>query len=156
MKRHPQLQPLSRQHHNGLLMVLLLKKGVAKAAYLPVMNQFIIDNWQMELKYHFEMEETILLPALKRSGFDSKLTERLLQEHHNIRTIIEKSRENVGGIDTIIDFYTQLENHIRFEEKELFPAAERCLTEKKLQQIGKYLTEDLSKNCLQYPVKFWE
>ena len=60
MKRHEQLQSLSRQHHNGLLAALLLKKGIEKTAEANVMTAFIIDFWRNHLKEHFENEEQVL------------------------------------------------------------------------------------------------
>jgi hemerythrin-like domain-containing protein len=156
MKRHPHLQPLSRQHHNGLLMVLLLKKGIAKNASISEMNHFISLNWEEELKHHFEMEETILLPALAGSSFDMSLITQLKEEHSSIRAIVKKSELKTATLDDIIIFHSLLESHIRFEEKQFFPQAETVLTEAQLQKIGVQLDEDLTKNCLQYPVKFWE
>jgi len=41
MKRNKNLYPLSHQHHNGLMAVLLLEKGVKKNAELKIMNDFI-------------------------------------------------------------------------------------------------------------------
>lgn len=156
MKRHPQLQPLSRQHHNGLLMALLLKKGIAKDASVQEMNHFISLNWEEDLKQHFDLEETILLPALAGSTFDIHLISRLKEEHAFIRSMVAKAASSLSSKDDIIAFHTLLDAHIRFEEKIFFPQAEEVLTEEKLNKIGQALEEDLTKNCLQYPVKFWE
>jgi len=156
MKRHPQLQPLSRQHHNGLLMVLLITKGLKKKASLSVMNDFISKGWEEELKEHFEMEESILLPALRDKSFDPLLTEQLITEHHQIRSLIEKVKTNNTTVNDLESFASLLEKHIRFEEKVFFPKAEQVLTEKELLDIGNRLHEDRSKNCINYPVKFWE
>ena len=60
MKRDDNLYPLSWQHHNGLMTVLLLKKGVQKMADLQVMHQFIDQLRQQELDEHFETEEMAL------------------------------------------------------------------------------------------------
>lgn len=156
MKRHPHLQPLSRQHHNGLLMALLLKKGIAKNASIEEMNHFISLNWEEDLKQHFESEENILLPALAGSSFDLQLISRLKEEHATIRSMVAKAASSLSSKVDIIAFYTLLDAHIRFEEKIFFPQAETVLSEEKLNKIGEALEEDLTKNCLQYPVKFWE
>ena len=156
MKRHPHLQPLSRQHHNGLLMALLLKKGIAKNASIEEMNHFISLNWEEDLKQHFESEENIVLPALAGSSFDLQLISRLKEEHATIRSMVAKAASSLSSKDDIIAFHTLLDAHIRFEEKIFFPKAEEVLSEEKLNRIGEALEEDLTKNCLQYPVKFWE
>jgi hypothetical protein len=54
MKRTEQLYPLSWQHHNGLMAVLLLKKGVQKKADVAVMKDFINSIRHEELDEHFE------------------------------------------------------------------------------------------------------
>jgi len=156
MKRHEQLQPLSRQHHNGLLMALLIKKGLAKNASLTVINDFIVKGWEGELKDHFEMEETVLLPALRNKPFDPLLIEQLLTEHAQIRSLVTKAEANKNTAEDLQLFSSLLEKHIRFEEKQFFPKAEEVLSEKELFAIGSQLHEDLSRNCINYPQKFWE
>ena len=156
MKRHQQLQPLSRQHHNGLLAALLLKKGIIKAAATNVMAAFILDFWQHDLKAHFESEETILIPALKETEFDETLTRRLLNEHFALRSYIDSVENGYANKETITDFADLLEEHIRFEERTYFPEAEKVLSEGLLITIGEQLHENDEPNCMNYPVKFWE
>src|SRR5690348_1073538 len=155
MKRHQQLQPLSRQHHNGLLAALLLKKGMAKAADANVMTAFIIDFWNNDLKEHFENEEQFLIPALPDT-FDKNLNAQLLQEHAQLRAYIEALKIDPADIFTIENFTALLEKHIRFEERIYFPEAEKILSEEQLQKIGEQLKNEEGENCINYPVKFWE
>ena len=156
MKRNQQLQPLSRQHHNGLLAALLLKKGIKKAADTNVMAAFILDFWHHDLKAHFESEETILIPALKETEFDETLTRRLLNEHFALRSYIGSLENGYANKETISDFADLLEDHIRFEERTYFPEAEKVLSEGALKIIGEQLHENDETNCMNYPVKFWE
>ncbi len=156
MKRHQQLQPLSRQHHNGLLAVLLLHKGINKADNTNVMAAFILDFWQYDLKAHFESEETILIPALKETAFDETLTRRLLNEHFALRSYINSLETGYANKETISDFADLLEEHIRFEERTYFPEAEMVLSEEALITIGDQLHEDDEPNCMNYPIKFWK
>ena len=157
MKRHEQLQPLSRQHHNGLLAALLLKKGIKKSAVTQVMADFILGFWEHDLKTHFEKEETILVPVLNETAFDETLTRRLLNEHSALRSYIHSLQNNFTAVDVISDFADLLEEHIRFEERIYFPAAEIALSEEQLEVIGISLHESENVNwCMDYPVKFWE
>jgi len=155
MKRHEQLQPLSRQHHNGLLAALLLKKGIAKSAAANLMAAFIVDFWKNDLNEHFESEEEVLIPALINTSLDKNLTEQLLKEHALIRSYIDLLKDNPDDLSTIRAFQELLEKHIRFEEKVYFPAAEKLLSEEQLQKIGGQLKEE-GENCMNYSVKFWE
>jgi hemerythrin-like domain-containing protein len=156
MKRHVHLQPLSRQHHNGLLVSLLLVKGLRKNAAVDVMNAFIQHAWQADLSDHFMQEEQVLIPALRETTFDHQLTQRLLTEHEELTRLAHKASENAAGIDDISSFATLLEKHIRFEEKEYFPRAEASLSNEILADVGSKLHEDRSANCINYPIKFWE
>ena len=155
MKRHEQLQPLSRQHHNGLLAALLLKKGIAKSAAANLMAAFIVDFWKNDLNEHFESEEEVLIPALINTSLDKNLTEQLLKEHALIRSYIDLLKDNPDDLSTIRAFQELLEKHIRFEEKVYFPAAEKLLSEEQLQKLGAQLKEE-GENCMNYSVKFWE
>lgn len=156
MKRHEQLQPLSRQHHNGLLMAMLLTKGLKKNASPDLMRDFISRGWRDELKEHFEMEESVLIPALEKKSFYPALTRQLLEEHRQLRLIVQKAIDHSATVNDISAFASLLEKHIRFEEKIYFPRAEEALHETELIQIGGLLHEDRSKNCMNYPHKFWE
>lgn len=156
MRRHLQLQPLSRQHHNGLLMSLLLLKGLRKNADLQVLSDFIMLGWREELQSHFEAEEKILIPALKETDFDNSLIQQLLIEHTELRSLVQKIESNSAGMGEISQFSALLEKHIRFEERIFFPKAEEMLSEEKLSAIGEQLQHEDSTNCMNYPVKFWE
>lgn len=155
MKRHKELQPFSRQHHNGLLAALLLKKGIAKAADKNVMAAFILNLWKQDLKQHFESEEEFLIPALANTSFDQTLNKRLSEEHEILRSYINSLQNEQRPILVIESFAKLLEQHIRFEERVYFPAAEEVLSEEQLKHIGKQL-KDEDANCINYPVKFWE
>jgi hemerythrin-like domain-containing protein len=156
MKRHQQLQPLSRQHHNGLLMALLIKKGLTKKAAVVIINDFIVKGWEEELRDHFEMEETVLLPALRNKPVDPLLIEQLLAEHAKIRSLVTMAEANKTTAEDLQLFSSILEKHIRFEEKQFFPMAEEALSEEELLTLGSQLHEDLSRSCINYPQKFWE
>ena len=155
MKRHEKLQPLSRQHHNGLLAALLLKKGIGKAADANVMAAFIIDFWNKDLKEHFASEEELLIPPLLNSSLDKNLNDQLLKEHELIRSYIDSLKNSADNISIIKAFSELLDKHIRFEERIYFPQAEKILSDEQLQKIGQQL-KDEGENCMNYPVKFWE
>lgn len=156
MKRHQQLQPLSRQHHNGLLAAMLLKKGINKAANPKDMAAFIIDFWQKDLEEHFRAEEDLLLSPLIATDFDKSLIATLLREHNLLRSYTADLKQNDNAINTIELFADMLEQHIRFEERQFFPAAEKSLSEDQLAEIGKHLHDGDTQNCINYPIKFWE
>lgn len=156
MKRHPQLQPLSREHHNGLLMALLLNKGIKKAAATDVMAAFILNYWQTNLQQHFEEEETVLIPLLQTAAFDPALIRQLLNEHTALRAYIHSIEDGFADMYLLEDFAGLLEEHIRFEERTIFPETEKLLSVQQFSALEGRLTDHAATSCINYPVKFWE
>ncbi len=155
MKRNKNLQPLSRQHHNALMAVLLLKKGVQKRADVQVMQDFILAVWKDELQPHFEAEEKWLSVATHHPHLTS-LHQRMLQDHETIRKYIYQFYTTVSTHEIVQSFYELLEQHVRFEERTYFPALEQYLSVKELQIIGTHVADNSVQSCAQFPVKFWE
>jgi hemerythrin-like domain-containing protein len=157
--RHTALQPLSRQHHQGLLVSLLLEKGLKKNASLKDMRDFILQFWEEELREHFEKEELLFLPlAYKYPQLLNGLTQ-LKNEHQEIKLIIQKLNNEARSeqFDTINSFSNNLEKHIRFEERQLFNALQETLPVEELNDFNDALKSISEKDfCSNYLVKFWE
>jgi hemerythrin-like domain-containing protein len=155
LKRSEALQPLSRQHHNGLLFCLLLGKGIKKQSDPEVMGAFIQEFWYKDLQHHFELEEQYLDPLKKRyPGLKTEL-DRMTQEHYELKNIINEISLN-PSLKSIEELENKLNAHIRFEERLLFPFIEQTITEAEKQAIGQILGKERDHNCMNYPVKFWE
>ncbi len=124
LKRHPTLQPLSREHFGGLVLVRRLREAAdadepARQATVGLLRE----AWEGELKGHFADEESLLGPHLK----DSDMA-RLIEEHRALERHI-KMADSAGcapSAEWLRETATMLEEHIRWEERELFPAAERA------------------------------
>lgn len=155
VKRSEELQPLSRQHHNGLLFCLLLKKGINKQADLTVMQDFIQSFWYKDLHHHFELEEKYLAPLQKHYHRLQSSLERMINEHYELKNIINETLLNIS-YEAVQELHDKLEAHIRFEERELFPLIEDVVSEKERSVIGTILSHEKDDNCMNYPVKFWE
>ncbi len=157
--RHTALQPLSRQHHQGLLVSLLLEKGLKKNASLKDMRDFILQFWEDELRIHFEKEEMLFLPlAYKYPQLLDGLTQ-LKNEHQEIKLIIQKLNNEARSeqFETISSFSNNLEKHIRFEERTLFNSIQESLTSEELDDFMDELNAISEKDfCTKYAVKFWE
>lgn len=156
MVRSKHLYPLSHQHHNGLMAVLLLEKGVKKNADLKILNDFILFCWEEELADHFIAEEQSLDPALLQLPALQEQYDRMKAEHQIIRSIIEQVQQKQYTKELIVSFHTLLENHIRFEERILFPLLQEQADESLLIQIEAQIHHLKNGNCNNYFVKFWE
>jgi len=136
--------------------VLLLEKGVTKNADLKIMNDFILDCWESELENHFIAEEKNLDPSLLQLPQLNDLYDRMISEHELIRNIIDAIKQKQESKELIVSFHTLLENHIRFEERTLFPFIQEHATEVSLSLLGKQISHLTNSNCSNYLVKFWE
>lgn len=119
MKRSSALVALSREHHTALVWAKRVQRegGLASEA---LMKQ-LVGVFDRELEPHFVVEETDLLPYLQQHD-QHELVERTLAEHRALRDEIERIRGGCG--EAVATFGKALESHVRFEERELFVAAE--------------------------------
>lgn len=126
MKRSPILQPLSREHHTALTLAKASERAARSGdeALVRLTCQRVIRAFADELEPHFLTEEVSLLPLL-HSPETQPLLERTLADHHQLRGLLVALRQNdAGALDS---FGKCLTAHVRFEERELFPALETLL-----------------------------
>lgn len=154
MKRSPELEPLSHDHFEGLLVVRRLRSGLAKAAPRDEMAAFVVHFWDAYLTVHFQQEETHLVAPLERIG-GSGLAAQMVGEHRRIRDAVEAMRAGTSATDAVRSFADVLRAHIRFEEREVFPYLERHLDPDTLRAIGAQLRAEHVDADLSWPVAFW-
>jgi len=138
IKRSAELAPLSRDHHEGLLLGWKLRQGIKRGAAAERMAPFVKWFWQLHLVPHFSKEEKYLPPVLPNSH---PLMQQMLAEHKTIQQMVENISENA----TYNDFEALAETvnqHIRFEERVLFNEVEKQATPEQLQQLAQQLTDD--------------
>ncbi|MGH0035311.1 MAG: hemerythrin domain-containing protein [Myxococcota bacterium] len=132
MKRHPALQPLSDDHHGALVLARRLRRlpeAMAPADLEPLAFE-VRQKFEVELEPHFRTEEDRLLPILVRRGA-AALVDRTLDDHARLRQLV--GGDWVPG--TAQEIGTLLEQHVRFEERVLFPEAESLLSERELASV---------------------
>ncbi len=124
MKRSQTLIQLSREHHTALV---LAKRAQTNALDSGTLMQLMADfpaRWNEELEPHFTEEEQVLLPRLLSEGADA-LAGRLAEDHAGLRAL---SARIIGGDATALpEFGRLLADHVRFEERELFPHYEQLI-----------------------------
>lgn len=138
MKRSEALEPLSHDHYEGLQFAARLRRarraGEAAAPWAEAVGAF----WRDHLVPHFADEEALVLPVLQDGA--APLAAQMLDEHRTIRALVEQI-ERVEERETPWDgplgtFADVLAAHIRFEEREAFPAAERLASAETLAHLG--------------------
>lgn len=127
MKRHQQLQDLSREHHGALQLALHAKRAALSGDALRIAASAAacVDAFATELDPHFVVEENGLLPALAAQG-EGTLVQRTLAEHAELRQLIAKLANPDAA--TLQRFSELLNAHVRFEERELFEVAQEHLS----------------------------
>jgi iron-sulfur cluster repair protein YtfE (RIC family) len=136
MKRSEALARLSRDHHQGLFVALQLKRAEPETAANA--RQAFLKFFEREGARHFRVEEEVLLPAYARHGEpDQPTVVRVLVEHVDLR---RRAQDLAGssepGPAQLHELGERLENHIRHEERVLFPMIEEALPMKELEQVA--------------------
>ena len=136
MERDARLQGLSEEHQHGLALAQRARWAAAgeRGLELETTWQEVIAAYEAELANHFEVEERLLLPALREAG-EVELVERTLEDHAAMRAILQKA--GPGFRDRLRRIGEILHNHIRFEERELFPVCEEVLPGEILDAVAK-------------------
>ena len=126
MKRSPILQPLSREHHTALTLAKACERAAQSgdAAMVSQACQRAILAFSNQLAPHFQIEEQSLLPLLKGTEAQA-LVQRTLADHQQLRGLLDGLQHN--DIEALNRFGKCLTGHVRFEERELFPAIESWL-----------------------------
>jgi hemerythrin-like domain-containing protein len=125
MKRAEALVGLSREHHTALSLAQRARRAAAEGgAAAAAMAATVAGRFRAELKPHFDEEEAWLLPALAQAG-EAALVARTLADHAALAGLAARLLAPGAAPDTLRAFAERLIEHVRFEERELFPAAER-------------------------------
>lgn len=104
------------------------------------------------MKPHFYQEEKILAPYLPD---DNSMKKRLKEEHDHIRELVLGLDDETGSDKRHLIILSDLVNqHIRFEERELFPFMEQLLTPEQLDKVFTEL-ELHPVSCGEYEDEFW-
>lgn len=142
MRRHPDLQPLSREHHQALLRWRDLDQqlGGSDVAGAKSAAQALLDYANDRFLRHMADEEILLADLLS-----DELKSRLLAEHEALRSLLDSVREKLAADSVDLDELTQLavtwRAHIRWEERHVFPYLETHAPPDKLQLIGDRLKQ---------------
>jgi len=153
LKRNENIQPLSRDHHFGLLFCWKIRIGLNARMETGRMISYLDYFWKGHLKEHFSEEEKLLF-----NKADHSICDQANSEHVELTEIINSVLDGraVNAREALENIVGQLKAHIRFEERLLFPFLERHLSEIQLIEIGQQL--DLERKVQfedNYGDEFW-
>lgn len=114
IKRHPALQPFSKDHHYGLLLSWKIRKGLLLGIGPERIKKYTDWFYSNYLVSHFDAEEQHIFPIL---GLEHELVKKCLSEHRRLSRLFEDPNDILRNLSRIED---ELERHIRFEERVVF------------------------------------
>lgn len=130
MRRHESLRPLSRDHHHGLVEARAIRWALAqRAGTLESARASFLRVWDERLREHFAAEEELLAGLIA----DPADVARLRSDHEKVRALVEHVRTDLGPLGTLAH---ELEMHIRWEERTLFPRIEAAATAQELAAVA--------------------
>jgi len=147
LKRDISLQPLSRDHHQGLLLCWKIKRGIQNNTRPEIIFDYIRWFFIEHLEPHFFAEEQQVFPLLEHNH---PLIIKALQQHTAMRAFV-----SLTGISTqqLLEFASLLEEHIRLEEREIFAEIQLKTEPSKLNQL--HLQENEKVFCENDKFSFW-
>lgn len=136
MKRDPALVSLSRDHHQALFVAQKLSRASAETA--AEARAALAAYWEEHGRAHFRLEEEVLFPAYAGHGDPySPLLARALCDHVAIRERIDVfGRESTMPIAELRELGSLISDHVRLEERELFPMIEKALPTAQLAAVA--------------------
>ncbi len=123
MKRDPRLHRLSRDHHHALVLARFIKAIDLRGGLDADVVELVKERFASEIAPHFDVEE-MLLSALEGRGVDA-LVERTRLEHARMTHLVEAA--TAAAPAPLTELAHLLTDHVRFEERELYPACEEHL-----------------------------
>lgn len=114
MLRHDRFVELAREHHGALRLAVQLRRG-GEVATLRAR----VDEERPALERHFDEEEGWLQQELLRLG-EHALAQRLCDEHRVLRELMDSAHDEAS----LQRLGSLLHDHVRFEDRELFPCVE--------------------------------
>ncbi len=157
MKRHKALETLSFEHHDALVVALRIKKGLNKNVEPQIISKYVQSVFEHHLQHHFNQEEQAFKEPLQQRAEMHELLQKMLQEHQHIQQLVSKLKEEKSGLDAILqEIASILEQHIRFEERDLFKAIEEQLTPQELERIDRFLHQQHRPIDKGWQIEFWK
>lgn len=147
LKRHKALQPFSREHHHGLLLCWKIRKGFLSKVDPARIKVYSDWFYRTYLIPHFSNEEDYIFPIL---GEEHEHVKKAMAEHRRLARLFDDKEDIVRNLNRIEE---ELERHIRFEERVLFPEIQDTATPDQFEIIQKIHKSDLFQENNKDP--FW-
>ena len=154
IRRSNHLQAFSREHHAGLLFCWKLRQGIRLGVETERMSRFVDYFWKIHFQSHFEMEETLLFSNDSDALIKNAMDEHVLIKNQFKQIIGSAEKTKIDQFETIAN---DVDKHIRFEERVLFPHLEITMKKEDLERIGLAMHSENNKFPGEgFPDEFWK
>ena len=132
LKRHQAIVSFSKDHHFGLLLVWKIRQGLKKSVNPERISNYVTFFYKEDLEKHFDEEEKLLFSKL---AIDDQLRKRAEIDHlaiYALAAAVEQRKDDPVLLKHLAD---TLEEHIRFEERELFNHLQKSMSATELRIV---------------------
>lgn len=148
LKRDKALQPISRDHHHGLLLCWKIRSGLSKKIAVERIKKYTDWFYINHLLPHFEIEEKYLFTIL---GDQNEFIKKALSDHRSLTQLFQSEINTSKHLSSMAE---ELENHIRFEERILFNKIQQEATNEQMENLQTVLMDKPFEENVADP--FWE
>ncbi len=131
LERHALLRSVSHEHHEALVFCWRLRKALEHGADPTEQMGPAVDFYHRRLLPHFAIEEEVVFPVL---GALDPQVKRAIAEHRRLTRLFLSKGDPLSTLSRIED---ELQAHVRFEERLLFPRIQAVATEQQLERIDR-------------------
>ena len=139
MKRHEAIAPLSREHHTALILAQMMKHNAPDYRGMPKQPAdkagYAMNIFQTSLQQHFVKEEKLLGMVKHLNADIGKLSDEIISEHEQLTAGFLSLSCSTHLEDSLNELGVHLEDHIRKEERVLFPLIEQWCPEDLIAEI---------------------
>jgi hemerythrin-like domain-containing protein len=138
IKRNENIVKLSKDHHASLLFCWKLRQGIKYHVAIGRLIKYVQYFWAHHFSAHFKEEEEFLFKPLK-----DEVVQKAIDDHEKIKTFIDQvTFSETGKDDVLLELVELVDQHVRYEERILFPHLEKKLSDAQLETIGKRINRE--------------
>ena len=153
LKRHPAIASFSREHHFGLLLVWKIRQGLKKSINPERISKYVTFFFKEDLEKHFKEEEILLFSKLPVTD---DLRKRAEADHQIIYTLVAAIEKRKVDPVLLYQLADLLEEHIRFEERQLFYHLQDYISAVDLEKIESRFSNNSKSIDEKWDDIFWE
>lgn len=153
IKRHQAIVSFSKDHHFGLLLAWKIRQGLNKDINAERISDYVLYFFKEDLEKHFAEEEEMLFSHLPT---DDMMRRRAEADHKDIYKLVEEignKKQDKALLNKLAD---KVDQHIRFEERELFNHLQSNISAAKLVEIAKRIPNSSKEIDDNWADVFWE